>query len=366
MSEHGTDAILSQARDWRTEGKGVVLATVLDTWGSAPRRPGAHMAVADDGAFVGSVSGGCVEVAVVEEARGVLETGRPRTVEFGVADDVAWAVGLACGGRIQVRLEPLGEGEGRLGDAVLDEVLAVRAEARPAVLVTDLDAGAHRVVTGDSLGSSGDEAGGGLVVSGDLIAEVLRLDRARTVESAPGQASEGTGRRLFLRPHNPPVRIAVVGAVHLAQTLVPLIRAVGYQAFVIDPRDDFATPGRFPGVTLLRRWPGEALDELKPDARTGVVVVSHDPKFDDPALLRALDSRAFYVGALGSRRTHARRLERLREAGATEAELERIRAPIGLDLGARSPEEIAVAILAEIVRDLRRPALPPHPDPEGD
>jgi xanthine dehydrogenase accessory factor len=350
MSDHGTDAILGRAREWRTQGRGVVLATVLDTWGSAPRRPGAHMAVAGDGEFVGSVSGGCVEVAVVEEARSVLREGRPRSVEFGVADDVAWAVGLACGGRIQVRLEPVGEAG--LRDVVLDEVLEARSEARPVVLVTDLASGEATVVPGGAPHPLGAE-----------IADALRLDQARTVD-AEGRTGSASAEepRLFLRPHNPPVRIAVVGAVHLAQALVPLIRAVGYEAVVIDPRDDFTTPGRFPGVTLLRRWPREALDEMHPDARTGVVVVSHDPKFDDPALIRALDSEAFYVGALGSRRTHARRLERLREAGVPEAALDRIRAPVGLDIGARSPEEIAVSILAEIVRDLRRPPAPPAPD----
>jgi xanthine dehydrogenase accessory factor len=300
------------------------------------------MAIAEDGEFVGSVSGGCVEVAVVEEARGVLVDGGPRVVEFGVADDVAWAVGLACGGRIQVRLEPVGEAG--LPDAVLEEILAARSDSRPVVLVTELPAGDHVVL-----------APGAAHPTRSEIAEALRLDQARTVGTAGGEAEGGEDSRYFLRPHNPPVRVAIVGAVHLAQALVPLVQAVGYQAVVIDPRDDFATPGRFPGVTLLRSWPREALEALAPDARTGVVVVSHDPKFDDPALIRALESEAFYVGALGSRRTHARRLERLREAGVSETDLERIRAPIGLDVGARSPEEIAVAILAEIVRDLRRP-----------
>ena len=367
MSEHGTDAILSQAHDWRAEGKGVVLATVLDTWGSAPRRPGAYMAVADDGAFVGSVSGGCVEVAVVEEARGVLMDAEPRTVDFGVADDVAWAVGLACGGRIRVRLEPVGQGDGALPDAVLVQILAARSQARPVVLVTDLDAGTHRLVDGHSIGADQCKSGAGPVPSpsSDLLAEVLRLDAARTVGLAGGEPSMEAAPHLFLRPHNPPVRVAIVGAVHLAQVLAPLVQAVGYRPIVIDPRDDFATRGRFQGVTLLRKWPAEALDELEPDARTGVVVVSHDPKFDDPALVRALESKAFYIGALGSRRTHARRLERLREAGAAEYELERIRAPIGLDIGSRSPEEIAVAILAEIVQDLRRPPAVASPSAPG-
>jgi xanthine dehydrogenase accessory factor len=345
MSETGTDAILRQARSWREAGRPVALATVLDTWGSAPRRPGAHMAVAGDGAFVGSVSGGCVEVAVVDEAGGVLGDGHPRIVEYGVADDEAWAVGLACGGRIRVLVEPVGPGG--LEDGILDTLLEARGVGRAVALATDLEGGGHVLTSAE-----------GSVLAGDrrpapwhaVVPAVLRLDEARVV----GAAESG----VFIRPYNPPVRVVIVGAVHLAQALAPLVASLGYSPVVVDPRDAFAAEERFPGTRLVRRWPEEALDELAPDARTGVVVVTHDPKFDDPALIRALASPVFYVGALGSRRTHARRLERLREAGVSDADLERIHAPVGLDIGARSPQEIAVAILAEIVRTLRRPAGP--------
>jgi len=342
MSETGTDAILRQARAWREAGAPVALATVLDTWGSAPRRPGAHMAVAGDGAFVGSVSGGCVEVAVVDEARGVLDEGRRRIVEYGVADEEAWAVGLACGGRIRVLVEPVGP-DG-LDDDVLAALLTARAAGRAVALATDLEGGGHLLT------SAQDPVLAGSLRPGpwrDAVADVLRLDEARVM----GEAESG----VFLRPHNPPVRVVIVGAVHLAQALAPLVASVGYRPVVVDPRDAFASEERFPGTSLVRRWPEEALDELAPDARTAVVVVTHDPKFDDPALVRALASPAFYVGALGSRRTHARRLGRLGDAGVSDADLGRIHAPVGLDIGARSPQEIAVAILAEIVRTLRRP-----------
>jgi len=164
---------------------------------------------------------------------------------------------------------------------------------------------------------------------------------------------EVDGEEVFLRPHNPPVRVVVVGAVHLAQALVPMAQATGFLPVVVDPRDDFATEERFPGVSLVHTWPGEAHRGLSVDHRTAVVVVTHDPKLDDPALVEALASPAFYVGALGSRRTHARRLERLGAAGISGSALARIRAPVGLDIGARTPEEIAVAILAEIVEALR-------------
>ena len=343
MSETGTDAILSQARAWREAGRPVALATVLETWGSAPRRPGAHMAVAGDGAFVGSVSGGCVEVAVVDEARGVLAEGRRRIVEYGVADEEAWAVGLACGGRIRVLVEPVGPAG--LEDEVLDALLGARGAGRAVVLATDLEGGGHLLTT-----PADPVVQGGRLQPGswhDSVEDVLRLDEARVV----GEADTG----LFLRPYNPPVRVVIVGAVHLAQALAPLVASVGYRPVVVDPRDAFASEERFPGTRLVRRWPAEALDELAPDGRTAVVVVTHDPKFDDPALIRALASPAFYVGALGSRRTHARRLERLGAAGVSEGELGRIHAPVGLDIGARSPQEIAVAILAEIVGALRRP-----------
>jgi len=211
------------------------------------------------------------------------------------------------------------------------------------------------------------EAGEAVVVLTDL--ETGRAHLVRPLEDGPdtrdGRLREAVardeavlweeeGRRIFVNVHNPPVRIIVVGAVHIAQSLAVMVREAGFELVVVDPRTAFATSERFPGVELVHEWPAEAFEELVPDHRTAVVTVTHDPKLDDPALRAAFDSPAFYIGALGSRRTQARRLERLREAGVQEAQLERIHAPIGLDIGARSPGEIAASIVAEIIQVLRK------------
>lgn len=324
---------LAQALAWLDEGHSVALATVVETWGSAPRRPGSHMAIDHRGRFVGSVSGGCVEVAVMEEARGVLKSGRAAVLTYGVADADAWAVGLACGGSIRVLVTPVGAGAGALDPALLAEMAAVGSGDRGMVVAFPLEgdrpskARAHPAL-------------------GAAEVESVRL-------GGEGRLAESSAGPVFLRPYLAPPRVVIVGAVHIAQPLVALARAVGFGAVLIDPRADFSTEARFPGVERLDLWPAEGLAAVDLDPRTAVVALTHDPKLDDPALRAALDSPAFYVGALGSRRTHARRRERLAEAGVADEALDRIHAPIGLDLGGRSPEEIALAILAEIVAVLR-------------
>ena len=217
--------------------------------------------------------------------------------------------------------------------ATLDALLAALREKRPLVLATDLASGEQRLL----------EPGASAAAR-----EALRRDACAHVE-------EG-GRAWFLQPWNPPLRMLVVGAVHVAQPLAAMATLAGYEVVVVDPRQAFATEARFPGVTLSGDWPDEALRALAPDSRTAVVTLTHDPKLDEPALAVALRSPAFYVGALGSRKTHAARLERLRALGLGEAELARIHAPVGLAIGARSPAEIAVSILAEVTQRLREPA----------
>jgi xanthine dehydrogenase accessory factor len=217
--------------------------------------------------------------------------------------------------------------------ATLDALLAALREKRPLVLATDLASGEQRLLEPAASAAA---------------REALRRD-------ACAQAEEG-GRAWFLQPWNPPLRMLVVGAVHVAQPLAAMATLAGYEVVVVDPRQAFATEARFPGVTLRGDWPDEALRALAPDARTAVVTLTHDPKLDEPALAVALRSPAFYVGALGSKKTHAARLERLRALGLGEAELARIHAPVGLAIGARSPAEIAVSILAEVTQRLREPA----------
>src|SRR6266851_2749091 len=241
--------ILKAAEDWQKAGHGVALATVVETWGSAPRPAGSSLVINDDGTFLGSVSGGCVEGAVVTEALDVIASGQPKMHEFGGAAETAWNVGMSCGGTIRV----------------------------------------------------------------------------------------------------------FVVALHISQAPAPLARSLDCDVTVVDPRTAFASPERFPDVALIAEWPDVALPPLNVDHYTAFVAVTHDPKIDDPALKHAFERDCFYIGALGSRKTHAKRGERLKAQGADDADIARIRAPIGLPIGAVSPSEIAVAIMAEITAQLRLP-----------
>lgn len=308
---------LRLALNWHDAGRRVALATVVETWGSAPRPVGSHLVIDADGAMEGSVSGGCVEGAVIVEAQEALEDGKARMLDYGVSDNEAFAVGLACGGRIRVLVEPVG---GAMPVALLRDIVALRDSKTPVAYVADLRSGARELAAAESF------------------PEKFRADRSGTVED--GQT--------FLRIYNPPLRMIVIGAVHIAQHLLPMARACGYDPVVIDPRGAFGAVARFPGETIIEDWPDEAMAALAPDARTAVVTLTHDPKLDDPAIRAALDSAAFYIGCLGSTRTHAKRVARL------GGDLSRIHAPVGLDIGAKTPAEIAVSIMAQITEVLRR------------
>lgn len=296
-------ATLAMARDWQRAGHRVAVATVLDTWGSAPRRAGSHLAIRDDGLFEGSVSGGCVEGDVVTEAQALLATGAGvARLDYGVADATAWEVGLACGGRISVLVQRLTD-DG-LPPALIDDLLAAAVDGASMTLVTDPATGVTRTGAG--------------------------------------------GDGVFARAYPPPRRLAIIGAVHIAQALVPLAQGLGIAVTVIDPRGLFAADQRFAGLDLDRRWPDEALAEWRPNAASAVVALTHDPKLDDVALAAALRSPAFYVAALGSRKNHAGRLERLAGLGFDAATLARIHGPAGLAIGAADPAEIALSIAAEL------------------
>ncbi|WP_298971555.1 XdhC family protein [uncultured Roseobacter sp.] len=313
-----------QALAWHEAGRGAVLATVVETWGSAPRRVGAQLVIAGDGEMQGSVSGGCVEGAVVLEATEALEKGEQRLLEYGVSDGDAFAVGLACGGTIRILVEPVGP---VLPVDVLQGLMQARAARKPVAYEANLKTGARRLVA-------------------DIYEDRFAMDRS-------GFEEDGD---VFVAIHNPPLRLVVVGAVHIAQALVPMARIAGYDPYIVDPRAAFGSEARFPGERILPDWPDEALEDVGVDSRTAVVLLTHDPKLDDPALHIALRSHAFYVGALGSKRTHAARLERLAEAGFEPHQIGRIHGPIGLDIGAAGPPEIAVSILAEMTRVLRQGA----------
>jgi xanthine dehydrogenase accessory factor len=338
---HDTEAVVAQALAWLAAGRKVALATVARTWGSSPRPAGSKLAVDDAAEFVGSVSGGCIEGAVIQEALEVMEGGGSRVLSFGVSDETAWEVGLACGGKIEVLVEAVVPDPGKPGvtRGVLEDLLAARRGRRQVVLATPLAGGAHRLLPVGAVEAGPEDA------LAAVAADVARRDQAEVVEAAGGA--------VLLEPHLPPLRLVIVGAVHVAQPLAEMAGLAGFAVTIVDPRRAFATAARFPGQALVVGWPDAAVTELAPDARTAVVTLTHDPKLDDPALVAALASPAFYVGCLGSTRTHAARRTRLGERGLAGPALDRLRGPIGLRIGARTPAEIAVSILAEIVAALR-------------
>jgi xanthine dehydrogenase accessory factor len=332
----GAGDVTSVARRWLDEHGAVAVATVVKTAGSFPVPLGGQLVIGPEQRFEGSVSGGCVEAAVIAEAENVLASGVPKRLPYGVSDETAWGVGLPCGGNIEIFLERLSGDEDK---AYLDALTAARAERSLLVVETDLATGARTVHPKLD------------AFSGDLAAKLA---------AGASFVEENEDGARFLHALAPTAHLVLIGAVHIAQVLADLARRVGFAVTVVDPRTGFASPLRFAGVTLNTDWPADALAEIKLDAHTALVTLTHEARLDDEALAVALRSPAFYVGALGSRRTQAKRVERLKAAGFTDAELARLDAPVGVAIGAQGPAEIAVSILAGVIKGRRAPlALPP-------
>lgn len=320
-------------------GQRVALATVVQTWSSAPRTVGSHLAIAEHGAFAGSVSGGCVEAAVIEEALAIIDGKPARVLEFDIADQQALEVGLSCGGRIHILVENLEDRRRTL----FARLVASHRARQPAAVIVRIHDGA-RALLGEDLFIDTD----GLLAASDVRAAVqqaLRSGRSGFVD---------TTEQLFVRAYASAAHLYLIGAVHIAQCLAPMAIQAGFDTSVIDPRRAFATPERFGSVPLHTDWPDDALRSAGITAADAVVTLTHDPKLDDPALAFALSSPAFYIGALGSRRTHAQRIERLSGLGLGDA-ARRIHGPVGLPLGGRAPAEIAVSILAHIIKERYTP-----------
>ena len=313
--------LLEVALQWHEKGIGAAVATVIETWGSAPRRVGSQLIVSGDGRMEGSVSGGCVEGAVVLEALDSIKDGKTKVLEYGISDDDAFAVGLACGGKIRVLVEPVGK---QLPQELLKELVDAIAKDQSIIYEINIKTLKRRLVY------NGYE-------------DRLRKDRS-------GFKDDGI---TFLNVYSPKLKMDIVGAVHIAQALVTIAQVAGFSLRIIDPRESFANRERFGSIKISNDLPDVALTETKPNYRTAVILLTHDPKLDDPALHIALQSEAFYIGALGSKKTHKQRKDRLRIAGFTETAIDRVCGPIGLDIGASSPEEISVSILAEVIATLR-------------
>jgi xanthine dehydrogenase accessory factor len=339
---------------WRAAGKRVALARVIALDGSGPRDPGAAMAVNEDGEVAGSVSGGCVEGAVVTEALDVLATGRARRATFGYSDDEAFAVGLTCGGTVHLFVEPLPTD---IMAAVADDVPVVVAS-----VVEGPDPGAHLVVWQDgrregSLGNADLDR----VVERDALGGLASGTSAMRHYGPCGEARQ-EDVAVFIEAFGPPPRMLIFGAVDFTAALARMAKVLGYHVTVCDAREVFATRARFPMADeVVVDWPDRLLADVGPllGPRDAVCVLTHDHKFDVPAIRAALGTAVGYVGAMGSRRTHAERVERLRAEGVTDDQLGRLMAPIGLDIGSRTPEETAVAVCAEIIA-LRTGRAAPH------
>jgi len=334
--------LLPEIEQWRQAGKQVALATVVQVYGSALRPAGSKMAISSAGDIAGSVSGGCVEGAVYEEAQKVIRRGSPKLLEYGISNESAWEIGLACGGRIQVWVEAL-ETETY---TVLKQCLEARRLVAQATILTGPGAGNKQIIWSDgrtqgSLGAT------------DLNAQVARYAAQRLSVQDCGCAQFDLAHEsvdVFVEVFPPPSRLIIVGAVHIAIPLVTFAKTLGLHTIVVDARSAFATRARFPHADeLIVDWPATAMEKLGLDEASSIVIVTHDDKSDIPALQTALASPARYIGILGSRFTHANRVETLKQLGVTDEQLSRIHAPIGLNMGASGPEEIALSIIAEVV-----------------
>ena len=334
--------ILPEVTAWLQNQEPVALATVIHTWGSSPRPAGAKMALTADGKLAGSVSGGCVEAAVFESGVEVIQTGRPQLLKFGVTDETAWGVGLACGGQIEVFVRPL---DPHFFAALQAEILAQRPYCVASIVSGPLDLlGGELLIHENGVSGSLDER-----LKADLISRALQaVGQGRSQRLSFDW--QGETLQVFVEVVKSPPTLVIVGGVHIAIALATLAKNLGYATVVVDPRRAFGSPERFPHVDrLIQAWPQDAFAQLSLTSETAIAMLTHDPKIDDPALRIALRSPAFYVGALGSKKTQEKRRQRLLAGGLQPEQLARLHAPIGLDIGGETPEEIALSIMAQIV-----------------
>jgi len=328
--------LLGTIEQWFAAREQVAVATVIRVEGSAPRPVGARMVASSGGRMAGSVSGGCVETTVYQEMAGLLDGGPPRTLHFGITQDMIWDVGLACGGTIDVFIQAL--------DPELIAAFGRRvAQGEPVALVAFLEgenAGGTALVTREGL-AMGPDSGSAASRAVEVLA--ARVERGAIHELAPDM-------RVYIEPFLPPPVLVIAGGVHVAIPLARFGKELGFRVIVVDPRQTFANRERFPGADqVLVAWPDEALSGLEVGDTTYIVLLTHDPKIDEPTLAAVLKTSAAYIGAIGSRKTHADRYERMEKWGVSREQLDRVYSPVGLDLGGGTPEETALSIIAEIV-----------------
>ena len=304
------DDILTPMSVWLKEKRKVALATVISTWGSAPRPVGGQMAIDSNGEIIGSVSGGCIEGAVINEGINSINDGKLRIKDYGISNDVAWEVGLACGGELKILIQPL-----NLDDEIVYSIAKNIKNREPTKLIINCLTGSRHI-------------------DNSIINQISSYDKIKEE---------------FIHVIDPKPRLFIVGAVHIAQALISLAKTADFEIILIDPRDHFATKDRFPNCKIINEWPDTALSNFILDKSTHLVTLTHDPKIDDPALIYTLKKDIGYIGSLGSKKTHNKRCERLIDIGFCQSDLSKIHGPIGLNIKAKTPAEIAISIMAEII-----------------
>jgi xanthine dehydrogenase accessory factor len=331
------DSITGTALAWVEQGDRIAVATVIDARGSSPRPVGSQMVINSLGRFEGSVSSGCIEAAVVVEAQEILGEEKPRRLTFGVSNKSSWEVVLACGGKIEVVIENYTRQE-----QLLRKQAALEADHQAYCTVTNLANGDKMIIAAGEMNR------------GDDLPQDIRKGVQEVFLSLQSKIIQSGESEYFLHQVTPGLQLIIIGAVHVARPLARLAQMAGYPVVIIEPRSAFAEAESLSGVRVIPEWPDKALAQMVLHPGTAIVTLSHFSKLDDQGLLAALESEAFYVGALGSRKTHALRLQRLAAAGVSEENLRRIHGPVGLPIGARTPTEIAVSILAEIIQERRK------------
>ena len=304
------DDILTPMSVWLKEKRKVALATVISTWGSAPRPVGGQMAIDSNGEIIGSVSGGCIEGAVINEGINSIKDGKLRIKDYGISNDMAWEVGLACGGELKILIQPL-----NLEDKIVYSIVENIKNREPTKLIINCLTGSRHI-------------------DNSIINQISSYDKTKEE---------------FIHVIDPKPRLFIVGAVHIAQALISLAKTADFEIILIDPRDHFATKDRFPNCKIINEWPDTALSNFILDKATHLVTLTHDPKIDDPALIYTLKKDIGYIGSLGSKKTHNKRCERLIDIGFSQNDINKIHGPIGLNIKAKTPAEIAVSIMAEII-----------------
>lgn len=339
--------LLPDLGKWIERGDAIALASVVSTWGSAPRGVGAYMAINAAGQMIGSVSGGCVEGAVIERAGEVIRSGVAEYLHFGVANETAWDVGLACGGKIDVFVQAV---EGEASRKLIHEIEQDHFVSHSSVVKGPVEMlGATLVATEKEILYSS--------ASIKKLETAIWKEASSTTRKAKTIRIDDAGIEIFINPILPSPTLVIIGGVQIAIALAKIAKLMHFRPVLIDPRRAFLNADRFENLgQIVQAWPEKAYLKLALDRNFAIASLTHDPKIDDPALTGALKSNAFYVGALGSKKTQAKRISRLRELGFKERDLERIQGPIGLEIGAANPEEIALAIMGQVVQAYRESA----------